>query len=92
MVGLEFGAIGRIMGRNITTMAALTEEHVNPQRLIGLGLWTGMGIGQMTAWLMLRGECPNASAMIALSTFGPGMSVAGALWIAYLFLKKSRAR
>ena len=73
-------------------MAASTEEQVNTQRLIGVGLWTGFGIGQLTAWLMLRGECPDASAMIALSTFGPGMSAVGAVWIAYMLLMKNRAR
>ncbi len=33
---------------------------------------------------MLRGGCQNAAGMIALSTFGPGMTVIGALWIIYL--------
>ena len=58
---------------------------MKPRRLIGMGLFTGFGLGQTSAWLMLRGECHNG--MIALSTFGLGMSVYGAL-IIYLSLRR----
>ena len=54
---------------------------MNERRLIGSGLFTGIGLGQTIAWLFLRGGCPNASGMIALSTFGPLMSVAGIVYI-----------
>jgi hypothetical protein len=65
---------------------------VKPRRLIGVGLFTGFGIGQMSAWLMLRGECANAPGMIALSTFGPGMSLFGGLWLIYLFVEGNRTQ
>jgi hypothetical protein len=45
----------------------------------------------MSAWLMLRGECPNA-AMGALSIFGPGMSLTGALLMIYLFVQNNRTQ
>lgn len=63
---------------------------MNPRRLIGLGLFTGFGIGQLTAWLMLRSECQNAPGMIALSTFGVGMTTFGLLMIGYEFLARNR--
>jgi hypothetical protein len=46
----------------------------------------------MSAWLMLRGECPNASAMDALSIFGPGMSLTGVLMMIYLFVQNNRTQ
>jgi hypothetical protein len=58
-------------------------------RFVGPGLFTGFWMGQISAWLMLRGECPNAPGMTALSTFGAGMSVFGALMI-YLAIRRSR--
>jgi hypothetical protein len=65
---------------------------VKPRRLIGVGLFTGFGIGQLSAWLMLRGECANAPGMNALSTFGPGMSLFGGLWLIYLFVQRKPIR
>jgi hypothetical protein len=62
---------------------------VKPRRLIGLGLFTRFGLGQMSAWLMLRGECPNASTMSALSTFGPVMSLFGGLWLIHRFVQRN---
>ena len=62
---------------------------MKPGRLIGLGLFTGFGMGQLTAWLMLRAECHNAAGMIALSTFGVGMTTFGLLRIGYLVLAKN---
>lgn len=55
------------------------DGHMSSRRLIGLGLFMGFGLGQTFAWLLLRGECSSAPAMIALSTFGPGMSLCGVL-------------
>ncbi len=65
---------------------------MKPRRLIGLGLFTGFGLGQISAWLMLRGECPDASTMIALSTFGSGMSLFGGLWLIHLFVQRNRTQ
>jgi hypothetical protein len=64
---------------------------MKPRRLIGLGLFTGFGIGQMSAWLMLRTECHNASAMDALSTFGAGMTAFGLLWIGYTLVARNHS-
>jgi hypothetical protein len=65
---------------------------VTPRRLIGVGWFTGFGIGQTSAWLFLRGHCLNAPGMIALSTFGPGMTVVGVVWMVYLFRRRNSAR
>ena len=65
---------------------------MKPRKLIGLGLFTGFGIGQLSAWLMLRPECPNAAGMIALSTFGLGMSLLGGLWLICLFVQRNRTQ
>jgi hypothetical protein len=46
----------------------------------------------MSAWLMLRGDCANASAMIVLSTFGPGMALYGGLRLIYLFVQRNRTQ
>jgi len=62
---------------------------MKPGRLVGLGLFTGFGIGQLTAWLMLRPECHNAAGMLALSTFGIGMTAFGLLRIGHLLLAKN---
>ena len=63
---------------------------MKPRRLIGLGLFTGFGMGQLTGWLMLRAECHNAAGMIALSTFGIGMTTFGVLSIGHLLLAKNK--
>jgi len=65
---------------------------MKPRKLIGLGLFTGVGIGQLCAWLMLRAACPNAGGMIALSTFGLGMSLLGGLWLVCLFVQRNRTQ
>jgi hypothetical protein len=57
---------------------------MNVRGLVGVGLFIGFGLGQTVAWLFLRGTCPNAPGMIALSTFGPGMSALGLLWLIIL--------
>ena len=57
------------------------------QFLLALGLITGLGMGQVIAWLMFRAECSNATNMIVLSTFGVGMTTIGLLRIGYLVLK-----
>jgi hypothetical protein len=54
---------------------------------LALGLITGLGMGQLIAWLMLRAECSNVEHMIVLSTFGLGMTTIGLLRIGYLVLK-----
>jgi len=51
------------------------------RRLIGIGLFAGIGLGETFAWLMLRGGCRDASGMIAVSTFGPGMALLGVVYI-----------
>jgi len=58
--------------------------------LIGAALFMGVGGGETFSWLLLRGECPNAPGMIALSTFGPGMMTFGALCTAYLVFRRRR--
>jgi len=63
---------------------------MNPRHLIGLGLYTGIGLGQMFAWLILHGDSSHAAGMTALSTFGPGMSITGALWIVWVFARGIR--
>jgi hypothetical protein len=54
-------------------------ERYTARSWLGLGLFIGIGFGQTTAWLFLRGVCPSAPGMIALSTFGPGMTITGLL-------------
>jgi hypothetical protein len=55
------------------------EKIMKINRFFGLGLFTGVGLGQTIACLLLRGECRNAPGMIAVSTFGWGMLGLGAL-------------
>jgi len=63
---------------------------VKPRSLVGVGLYLGFGLGQMSAWWMLRADCHNASAMAALSNFGPGMSITGLLWLIYEMYQRNR--
>jgi hypothetical protein len=58
---------------------------MNARRLIGSGVIAGFGFGQLTAWTMLRGECPGAPGLIALSSFGVGMSAFGLLMMFYIY-------
>ncbi len=48
-------------------------------RLVGWGVFAGFGLGQLSASLILRPECPRAPGLIALSTFGAGLSAVGIL-------------
>jgi hypothetical protein len=48
-------------------------------RLVGWGVFAGFGLGQLSAWQILHPECPHAPGLIALSTFGVGMSAFGIL-------------
>lgn len=61
---------------------------MNARRLVGVGLFTGFGLGQTVAWLFLRGDCGSAAGMTALSTFGLGMTLFGVIWLAFMLREK----
>jgi hypothetical protein len=56
-------------------------------RLSGRGIFAGFGLGQLTAWLLVHNDCPQAPELIALSDFGIGMFVFAMLRI-FLWLKR----
>jgi hypothetical protein len=58
-------------------------------RLFGWGVFAGFGLGQLSAWLILHRECPQAPGLTALSTFGVGMSALGML---LMFFSRERAK
>ncbi len=60
------------------------------RRFFGWGGIAGFGFGQTTAWLLVRTECPHASGLVALSSFGPGM-LAFILVMALITLVRSDA-
>jgi len=55
------------------------EGAMKTNRLVGWGIFAGFGLGQLSAWLILHRECPQAPGLIALSSFGVGMSAFGIL-------------
>lgn len=58
-------------------------------KMHGPGVFAGFGLGQLFAWWMIRQECPNAPGLVALSTFGVGLSSYGLIAI---FLRVKRLR
>jgi hypothetical protein len=50
-----------------------------------------LGLGQTFAWIILRGGYQNAPGMIALSTFGPLMTIAGVQFVIRSLSDRSNA-
>ena len=53
---------------------------MKPLRLVGTGAFTGFGLGQLAAWMMLHRGCSAAPGLVTLSTFGIGMTGFGLAW------------
>jgi hypothetical protein len=50
-------------------------------QLIGMGAFTGFGMGQLSAWMFLHNDCPKTAGLHTLSIFGVGMTAYGILRI-----------